>query len=66
MTSGTVRRLGIKPLHDPEEGPNAELYITWSDGNPVQLDKKIGQITYRKVLVWSGDDVTYISDWVEI
>lgn len=64
--SGNIRKLGLVPLHDPEEGPDAQLVLTWSGGELVRIDKTIGEITYRKTLTWAGGYPVAISDWVKL
>lgn len=66
MSGGaTVHKLGKLPLHNPEEGPNSSLDLTWSGDELIYIDKTIGEITYRKTLTWSGGNLVAISDWIE-
>ena len=61
----TVHKLGKRPLHNPEEGPNSELELTWSGDELIYIDKTIGEIKYRKTLTWVGGNLVAISEWVE-
>jgi len=61
----TVHKLGKRPLHNPEEGPNPELVLTWSGDELIYIDKTIGEIKYRKTLTWTAGNLTSISEWVE-
>ena len=61
----TVHKLGRLPLHNPEEGPNASLVLSWTGDELQYIDKTIGEITWRKTFTWSGGNLVAVSDWVE-
>jgi hypothetical protein len=52
---------------EPTIGENAEHNYTW-DGSSrlIRIEKTVGQFTYRKDLTWTGDDLTFVSEWVKL
>jgi hypothetical protein len=58
---------GELPSFDPTAGEGASLQLTWDlAGHLVQIDKKVGEFTYRKTLAWTGDYPTSITAWVKL
>lgn len=68
MGIGKLRLVGgTTETVDPTAGANGGLTLTWNlAGELVQLDKKIGEFTYRKTLTWSGGYPVTVSDWVKL
>jgi len=58
---------GERPLHNPTEGANPPLELTWNmAGELITIKKTIGALSYEKTLTWSGGYPVTISEWVEV
>ena len=57
---------GERPLHDPTSGENASFVYTWDGDLLTRIDKTVGEFTWRKTLSWTGDNLTSITEWVQI
>jgi hypothetical protein len=68
MAASSLRSIGEGELasFDPTAGEDAILSLTWLAGKLVQIDKKIGEFTYRKTLVWTGDQLDSVTKWVKL
>ena len=61
----TIHKLGKSPFHNPEEGPNPELVLSWTGDELDYIEKTIGEITYRKTFTWSGGNPVSVTEWIE-
>ena len=68
MAAGSLRSIGEgeSASFDPTAGEDAELALTWLAGKLVQIDKLIGEFTYRKTLVWSGSQLVSVTKWIKL
>jgi len=69
MASAKLRVIGNgeQETFDPQAGANGGLTLTWNlAGEVIQLDKKIGEFTYRKTLTWLGGYPVTVSGWVKL
>lgn len=57
---------GERFTYDPTSGDNSEYTLTWSGDELIQIDKTVGEFTYRKTLTWTAGNLTDISDWVKL
>ena len=68
MAAGILRSIGEgeSASFDPTAGEDAELTLIWLAGQLVRVEKKIGEFTYRKTLVWTGSQLDSVTKWVKL
>lgn len=67
--SAKLRVIGNGELEvfDPMAGQNSKFVLTWDGSNHlIQIDKNVGEFTWRRTLTWVGDNLTEISHWVKL
>jgi len=58
---------GELPSFDPTSGANCDCTFTYNANDElIQIDKQVGELTYRKILTWTDGNLTNVSDWVKL
>jgi len=66
MPDTQVRSIGnTRDAFDPSS-QNALYVYTYTADKISQIDKTVGDITYRRTFTWSGYNLITVSEWVKL